>query len=70
MRRERTLDGEGMGWGGDHVEGIDGERIGWMRHVDGPCAAHGWGGLCGRGEQGGCERGGEAGASQRSTLSS
>jgi hypothetical protein len=56
---------EGMDWDGGRAEGIDGERMGRMRHATSPCAACGWGGLCERGEQGGCERErrGEAGAS-------
>jgi hypothetical protein len=45
------LDGEGMDWVGGRAEGIDSERMGRMRHADGPCAARGWGGLCGRGER-------------------
>jgi hypothetical protein len=51
-RRERTLGEEGMDWVGGRAERIDSERMGRMRHADGPCVACGCGGLCGRGKQG------------------
>jgi hypothetical protein len=41
-----------MDWVGGRAEGIDSERMGRMRHADGPCVARGCGGLCGRGKRG------------------
>jgi hypothetical protein len=42
----------GRGGDGGRAEGIDSERMGRMRHADGPCVARGCGGLCGRGKRG------------------